>query len=371
MKKRFILLCLMTLPLMMAAAQDQIVPITSFENGEDWQWTGGNVQFTLVEEMPAGIQPIDGDWAMTVNYDNLGGTWKYSSMTFPTGSVDLTGMREIHVWVYFSEECEGDLSMRLDLADGNILGMAYASAKGEWQELVFPIDRKLANSEFIKTVGWVGGFICPETGTNHGEVYVDNIYAVRPADTVEVEEKLVYGFNEADPDTGFPVGWQTNEGQIAELGLGETTPKEGSNYMVFAANSSYAWNVQTSDAINAFDRWAEVQEILFDVFIPEAMSDGWIQSRIAVQSGITDNTDSEVWTETKELGYSGATSDWRELLFSFDITPHQANLMDPAGWIAVHISTNNGANDGGKFVFVDNFRVAVPVVSDVSNWSIF
>lgn len=358
-----------------AAAQgEQRVNITSFEDEYVWQWTGGNIQYSGIEEKPGGVTPADGNYALVVTYDNMGSTWRYVNMSFPIDPVDLTGMREIRMSVYFTEQCQGDLSMRLDLASGNILGMAYASAKGQWQELVFPIDRKLSESEFIKSINWFGGFFAPENGANTGEIYIDNIYAVRPANTPEVEEVLVYGFNDKDPATGEPVGWTAGaEGQIPpELGAGDVTPKEGSNYMVMYTGAGYIWTVQTTDALGAFNRWKDVKEILFDVYVGDTITSGWLQSRIDIASNITGSGVEDAYTDTREIGYADATSDWRELLFEVDMEPHLANLSDPNGWLRIRISTNNDANnDAEKRVFVDNFRVAVAKSTDVSNWECY
>jgi hypothetical protein len=75
----------------------------------------------------------------------------------------------------------------------------------------------------------------------------------------------------------------------------------------------------------------------------------------------------DAYTDTREIGYADATSDWRELLFEVDMEPHLANLSDPNGWLRIRISTNNDANnDAEKRVFVDNFRVAVAKSTDVS-----
>ena len=356
----------------MVSAQEQRVNITSFEEEDfTWQWTGGNIPDSGVEENPGGVAAADGNYVLVVVYDNRGSTWQYTNMSFPIGSVDLTGMREIRMSVFFTEQCQGNLSMRLDLASGNILGMAYAPSKGQWHELVFPIDRKLSESDFIKSINWFGGFFAPETGTNSGEVYIDNIYGIRPAGTPEVEEVLIYGFNEADPGTGEPAGWTVGaEGHIPpELGTGDVTPKEGNNYMVMWTGPGYVWSVQTTNALAAFNRWPDVKEVLFDVYVGDPIASGWLQSRIDITSNITGSGVDDAYTSTREIGYADATSNWKELLYEVDMTPHLANIADPNGWLRIRISTNNDANnDLDKRVFVDNFRVAVAKSTDVTDW---
>lgn len=374
--KKIAIFALLIAALASPTQAQEIVPITSFENlDETWAYSGGNVQFSFVEvELPNGVQPTDGEAALVVNYDNMGSTWQFTTMNFPIDPVDLTGMREIRMDVYFTPESTGDLSLRLDLADGNILGFAYPPTAGEWHTVSFPIDRKLSVSEFIKTINWVGGFFAPETGDNAGELFIDNIRAVRPEGVVDVEEVVVFGFNEEDED-GTPAGWNQNESEVPTLGLPEDLelidPKEGDNFMVMFASGGFAWNVVSDNLVPLLNRASGIQEVLFDVFVPESMTNGWIQTRIALQSQTGEDEETGVWTETKELGYSDATGGWRELLYAVDISSHVDNINAPEGWLTVHISTNNGADDAGKMVFVDNFRVAVPISSDVSDWSLF
>jgi len=370
-------------------AQEQKVFITSFEDTEEltgtWTWTGNAFKESFVD-YPTNPKPVEGDAVMAVVYDNGGSEWQYSTLNFAIPPVDLTGMREIHMSVYFKPESTGDMSIRLDLPNGNILGFAYVSKVDQWEELVWKIDRKTSVASFMSSVNQLLGFICPTPGTAKGEVWVDNIWAVRPANIpAEIEEILVYGFNEADSATKAPKGWANaaEESYMPEMmtNLAEDLrtdasqnlidPLEGTDSMVMYPYSSYILNVQTTNALQAFKRWAEVIEIQFDVRIPKSVPGSWLQSRLILRSGITGSTDFDVTEETKEIGYADANSALKTLLWEVDMTNHVSNIKDPNGWFEVVVSTNNDASADGFPVFIDNFRVTVPKVTDVTDWSVF
>jgi len=362
-------------------AQEEKVFITGFEDTEEltgtWTWTGGAFKESFVD-YPTNPKPVEGDAALIVSYDNAGSEWQYGTLNLAIPPVNLTGMREIHMSVYFTPESTGDFAIRFDLPNGNILGFDYVSKVGEWEELVYKIDRKTSAASFMSEISSFYGFICPTPGTAKGEAWIDNIYAVRPANIpAEIEEVLVYGFNEADPTTKAPTGWSKSAEEsympemLTEL-MGDTiTPTEGTDAMVMHPYSSYVLNIQTTDALKAFNRWAEVIEIQFDVRIPESVPGSWLQSRLVLRSGITGSTDFDVSEDTKEIGYADATSDWKTLLWEVDMTNHISNIKDPNGWFEVVISTNNDASADGFDVFIDNFRVTVPKVTDVNDWSLF
>lgn len=362
-------------------AQEEKVFITGFEDTEEitgtWAWASNAFKESFVN-YPTTPKPVEGDAVLAVVYDNGGSEWQYGTLNFAIPAVNLTGMREIHMSVYFTPGSTGDLSIRLDLPNGNILGFGYVSKVGEWQELVFKIDRKTSVASFMSSISSLYGFICPTPGTAKGEVWIDNIYAVRPANIpAEIEEVLVYGFNEADPTTGAPVGWTKNaeQGYMPEMMKAVLAdaiePSEGTDAMIMHPYSTYVLNLQTTNALKAFSRWAEVIEIQFDVRIPESVPGSWLQSRLNLQSGVTGSTDSEVSEDTKEIGYADATSAWKTLLWEVDMTNHIANIKDPNGWFQVNVSTNNDASADGFSVCIDNFRVTVPKVTDVTDWSVF
>ncbi len=357
-------------------AQDR-VDITSFEESFEWAWTAGSIQ-SFVEPVP---EPFDGENALVVLYDNGGSEWQFGTMNFPTGPVDLTGMREIHMSVFFAEGSTGELRIRLDLPGGNILGFDSIPTDedgnpitGQWHELVFFIDR-LSSQNTVSAVEFFQGFIVPTPGDAVGEVWIDNIFAVTPDTIPQVEEILVYDFEEIDPDTGSVRGWGPLDGLDALTGEGEVPPSAGDNFMTMFAVGGYAEsNVVTLNAKQDFDNWENAREILFDVRIPEAVPGGWIQSQLTIVSGLEGDENTNVTTVTREIGYADATDDWKTLLYEFDITPHLPHINDPNGFFRVGISTNNDASALDFPVFVDNMRVAVPVGStggsNVTNWNL-
>ncbi len=141
--------------------QEEKVFITSFEDSEEltgsWDnsWTGGSFQECFVDygTDPA---PPDGDAVLVIFYDNAGSTWQHSTFNFAVPAVDITGMREIHMSVYFTPESTGDLQIRMDLPNGNILGFADVPSAGEWHELVWKNRSENVSHGFL-----VGTYIHP------------------------------------------------------------------------------------------------------------------------------------------------------------------------------------------------------------------
>ncbi len=358
---------------MISFAQDQVF-ITGFEDTEEitgeWSWIGG--AFTSFVDYPTDPAPVEGEAALVVIYDNNGSEWQHARMDFAVPAVDLTGMREIRMSVYFTPESTGDMSIRFDLPNGNSLGFAYVPNTGEWHELSWKIDR-LTSATRVSSVGYIQGFICPTPGDAAGEVFIDNMYAIRPASMPELEEIMLYGFNEADPETSAPSGWINAEGALPELTNDWVEPLEGSDSMVFFAGGGYLQNIVTTNALEVFDRWDEVSEILFDLRIAESVPGDWLQSRLRFRSGITGNDDALVEETTKEMGYSDATEAWKTMLFEVDLSNHVDNMNDPNGWFEIRIDTNNAASADGFAIFIDNFRVAVPVGGpvNVSEWNLY
>lgn len=358
-------------------AQDR-VDITSFEESFDWTWGVGNAQ-TFVELVDV---PLDGEAALVAVYNNNGSEWQHGTMNFPIGAVDLSGMREIRMSVYFKEGSTGQLRIRLDLPGGNILGFGQIPNDadgnpriGEWHELTFPIDR-LSSQNSVADVSFIQGFIVPTPGTASGEVWIDNIYAIKPSTISDVEEVILYDFEELDPTTGTVKGWGPLDGLDALTGEGEVPPSKGNNYMTFFAVGGYAGsNVATLNAKSDFNNWANAKEILFDIRVPSGPPGGWLQSRLTIVSGVEGDDTTTVTTETREIGYADTTADWRTLLYEIDVAPHLDNINNPNAFFRVGISTNNDASALDFPIFLDNFRVAVVAGSSggssVPNWSLF
>ncbi|MEW6238808.1 MAG: hypothetical protein AB1656_25775 [Candidatus Omnitrophota bacterium] len=364
-----------------AGAQEaKQVDITSFEGETEWAYSGGSIVESYVDTMPffvhADVTAKDGEKALYVSYDNSGGVWQWAQLNFADGALDLTGMREIHMWVYFLPDSVGDLTIRCDIGGGS-LGTQTVPAAGEWTELVWPIDR-LTSDTRIASAGSIGGFIAPGSEGAYGEIYIDKIFAVRPAGIPEVETVLVYGFNEENPDTAAPMGWEKANAEYCLLGQGDVDPSEGSNYMEIPLAANYIQSFRTTNAKADFDRWGEVLEIMIDARVSAEYSGGWVQSDLIIQSGATDADGNAVtegvddWDgQGKEIGFSDNRNDWKTLLWSVDMSKHKAVFEYENSWLTISFTTNNDASQAGARVFYDNFRVSVPIIVNISNWSLY
>ncbi|MBN2325726.1 MAG: hypothetical protein JXR73_01140 [Candidatus Omnitrophica bacterium] len=358
-------------------AQEEKIFITGFEDTEEltgtWSWTGGAFDSFVDYPMEPSL-PIEGEAVLVVIYDNAGSEWQHARLDFAIPPVDISGMREIHMSVYYTEDSTGDMQIRLDLPNGNILGIVTVPSVGEWHELVWKIDRKTSVADFMSELNYVEGFINPTPGDAAGEVWIDNVYAYRPADIpAEIEEILVYDFEEVDPETNAPVGWTLvgEDGYMPEMMGDWSEPSQGSDAMVMYAWSGSLENLKTTNALEAFDRWSEALEIQFDARLSESIPGGWMQSRISLHSGIGENEETVVEDSLKEIRYDEAVDYWKTLLWEVDMTNHIPNIEDPNGWLEIHIHTNQDASAEGSPIFIDNFRVTVPKTTPVDDWSLF
>jgi hypothetical protein len=347
----------------MSYAQER-VDITSFE-GDDitLAYSGTNIAFSFVD-FGADIPIQDGEQVLVVDYA-ASAAWNWSQLNFPSN--DLTGMREIHMWVYFEDGWVGDTTVRIDLAGGVGLGIKDAGGvTGEWVELVWGIDR--FTSETLSDVSYFGGFIAPGDETAAGTVYIDNIYAVRPAGVPEVETLALYGFNEEDPNTGQIVGWQDNEG--AGLLSNEVTPSEGSGYMEIELGAGWTSNVSAANALGDFDRWVDVVDVQLDARVSSGFNGSWVQYVIVVQVG-ADGVDA-IWDQYPEQGFSEAVDDWKTIVWQLDMEKHRAAFEGENTWMNLVLITNNDPSVAGQLVYLDNFRIGVKVnESDVNQWSLY
>lgn len=380
MKETFTIIACLGIALGASAQQEQRVQIADFEDGLAWAYSGNTITGSFVELEPlpnvTGGQAYEGENALYVSYDNIGTDgWQWAQFNFPV-SVDLTGMREIRMWVYFTDESiatpdTDDLAIRLDLPGGLGLGTRRATTTGEWQELVWKIDR--INAQRLGQINNWGGFIAPGRTGAFGEVYIDNIYALRPAGLPEVQEQVLYGFNEEDPNTGRPVGW-TDDGGAILLGMGDVPPSEGSNYAELALGSGWVVNVRTVGAKEAFDRWVDVVDIQMDARVSDSFTGSWVQFGLVVQSGINGVENPEGvngWDGYPEQGFADATTSWKNLVWNVDMTKHRGALSHPDGWFQLLLTTNQPSDQAGNLVYIDNFRLGVAQTTDVSSWSLY
>ncbi len=316
--------------------------------------------------------PVEGEALLYVAYDIPDPyPWNWNQLNFADGAVDLTGMREIHMWVYFTPETTGDLSIRIDLPGGIGLGPQTAPSAGEWHELVWSIDR--FSAEIINNITHFGGFIAPGSDGAAGELYIDEIFAIRPAGIPEVETIPVYGFNEEDPDTLLPVVWDNRSGEML-IGMGDVEPSEGENYAEVVLGDGWTESIQTTIAMEAFDRWPDVVDIMMDVRVGASFTGTWVQFVAVMQSGVTDVDDAENvndWDQKPEQGFSDARDEWKTLVWQVDMDQHRGAFEQEGGWFQIILTTNNAGDQAGNIVYLDNFRVGAAIVTPVADWSLY
>lgn len=375
---------LMSVAMVATAQEDRRVDITGFEDELVWEYTGGTIVYSAVEEMPSpeGVPALEGGNALFTQYDNGGNGWSWAQMGVASGAVDLSGVGEIRMSVYFMPEMDGlptTGEMSIDIRPNSngvdyTLGKQIAPSAGEWHELVFPVDEP--TSVNLTEVGWFGGFISPGGADSKGAVFIDNFYAVGATADPDNDVVTVYGFNEENPDiAGAPLGWGASwEGNVPLLGEGEVTPSEGDNYMKIPLAGGWAFPAQSSGALDAFNKWMDVEAIMMDMQVGPDFEGGWIQSTIVIQSGVNDEnganmSDLETWDQYGEVSYASSTT-WKTFTFDVDMSKHQAALESGNPWLQIFLITNNGAESEGTHIFVDNFRVKLPMSTPVEDWEL-
>lgn len=378
MKKTIYLgLAMICLTGMVFAQEAKRIDIAGFEGFDfEWKFTDASVVNSYAAEKPleGGAVPKAGTQVLAVEYDNnVGGAWAYGTMNLPE-PLDLTGMTEIHMWVFVvKEKTVGRTQFRLDLPGG--IGLGYRDVPsdqwGKWVELVWGMDH-ITSTEKISSVGALNGFIAPDNATDSGMVYIDEVYAYRPVGTPnEYQEALVWGFNESDPATGYPKGWTIGgspEFKLADADLlKDVQPSEGTNFGMFAIGSAWVHDVTSADALTAFDRWPQVLEIMVDARVQSDFAGGWLNFQLVLQSNQT------TWDAYGEMGLNTYKDNWATFLWKVDISKH-LTAFDPATegrYFQVGFATNQAAGDEGKFIYIDNFKVVIPKVTAVSDWPLF
>lgn len=377
MKKGVGILVLLLMATVCFAQEEQVILLADFEESNDsfsYSYTGGGVIESAVffpgENDP---QPYEGQSALYISYSHANPyPWSWNQINFAT-PLDLTGMREIHMWVYFVPGATGDLSIRLDVGGGS-LGTQTAPSAGEWHELIWPIDR-LTSDTRLSEVGSLGGFLQPGSAGATGELWIDYITAVRPAGIPEIETILVDSFEEEDPDTGAPLGWGVVNGVEVLRGSGEVDASDGDYYLECYLAGGWVENFRNFNAMEVFDRWTDVVEIMIDARQSAEYTGSWVQSDLILHSGVTDGEGIENvngWDgKGQEIGFSGTTDSWKTLLWSVDMSRHAGAFENEGGWFYVSFSINNDPSQEGARVFYDNFRVSVPKTTDVGGWSLY
>ncbi|MDP8244387.1 MAG: sugar-binding protein [Candidatus Hinthialibacter antarcticus] len=335
------------------AAEDQRVDINNFETDIDVTITGGTIIYSLVDDSEFDDVPRhEGVNALFGEYDTSLGAWTTTTINFPT-AVDMTGMRELHFWIYFLEDStphqSGNFTMRVMTQDGSELGSPSVATAGEWHHVVLPIDRVSAESfsafnqlRFVWNPGADNGAT--------GKFYIDDIYGVRPGNTPGVREELVYGFNQADSATGYPQGWTIRAVDAVDLMMGDAIvdPSEGSDYMESIMPGNWKRPVESINSAPDFDQWDKVVDVSVDVRMSADFAGTWHNFQFVLESSSGGYV---------AYGIRGVTNkdDWRTLAWDVNMSPHLAALNDPNGWIRLSFITQMDASPSGS-VYIDNLR---------------
>jgi hypothetical protein len=167
MKNTFAILLCLVFALGVQAQEEQRVDISNFEDEQDWSYQGGNISTSSVipEPLETGVNAQEGSHALMVQYDNyIEGPWAWAQLNFPDGPRDLSGLTELHMWVYFSDDSAGPIEIQLTLSDASTgkdynLGTQAATDYAQWSELVWQIDP--VTSPKLTNITHFGGFIAP------------------------------------------------------------------------------------------------------------------------------------------------------------------------------------------------------------------
>ncbi|MGI6455824.1 MAG: hypothetical protein ACOX5R_09440 [bacterium] len=391
MKNTFAILLCLVFALGVQAQEEQRVDISNFEDEQDWSYQGGNISTSSIipEPLETGVNAQEGSHALMVQYDNyIEGPWAWAQLNFPDGPRDLSGLTELHMWVYFSDDSAGPIEIQLTLSDASTgkdynLGTQAATDYAQWSELVWQIDP--VTSPKLTNITHFGGFIAPGSTDAFGTVYIDNVYAVRPAGVPELEGVVIYSFEEADPAlNNQPAGWErpVNDSPDvldARIGSGAVEPTHGEKYGVLTMSSQWRINTRAMNPLQVFDRWEEVRFIAIDVHPTSAVSGAsWAQLGLVLQLGWEDATEDHSWHDMGLQAIENIDDGWGTRIWEVDMTPYTPAFQvgEPDGpassWFLIALITQGDAVVEGQEIFIDNIRVFVPKQdTSVADWTLF
>lgn len=364
----------------------QIVPITSFEDPAATPFTGGQATFSIIDKVNPSdnVAPYDGEWHCAVEYDTNLGSWSWSELDF-VEPVDLTGMRILHLWVYFTEQAEpdGDVwELRLRIEGAVEADLGYKSkpvddtTTGKWIEYTWELDSYLSQNELSAVTGIDVSFM-PGSSDLQGLCYIDNIYASRPADFPDqLELVTIYSLDEED-DSGAPAGWTSAGGNVF-LGFGDVEPTEGTNYMEIYTAGGWAQIARTTDAKGASDLWSKATDIYMDVMLSETFTGGWLLLNPVFQSGGNDAEGNALapvngWDSygERDIRWGGHLGVWKTIAWPFRKELHMGALENDGGWFQMILVTNNDASMVDYPIYIDNIRLAIPSTTTVQEWNLY
>ncbi len=340
---------------MVVAQDEERIDITGFEESFDWQFTGGNIiaGSSYVEDPTFfEVDPLEGDWALYLEYDKSSGLWSTSTLNFPDGAMDLSGMRELRMSFYIFPDSDphpdNGYQMRFNIPTMS-LGEHTVPEAGEWHELSIPIDR-IASETTLASLDRIQILFLPGAEAAVGGMLIDNIYMVRPANTPSTKVTTIYGFNETNPDDDAPLGWTNMNAGPPILGGAWVEPTEGSDYMEIPA-TNWTQNVRTINAAADFDQWPQVVEMLVDLRISDDFSASWGQIYLVLSSN---SGGTITFRNYKDVG--GLKDEWRTVAWDVDMAPHLTSIENDDGSFEIRILTHSDSSVTGA-VYLDDFRV--------------
>ena len=345
------------------AATDTRVDVTGFESDTD---QGITISGTTIVDSgvydPSGdkVPKHEGTYALYGEYDTTGisGNYNYTTISFPN-PVDMTGMRELHFWIYFLPESKadqnGNYQLRVIGPGGLILGEPVIKETGKWIEIVLPINRWSSENSLSSfgtlQVIWLEG----ANNDAAGKFYIDEIYGFRKANTPAVKDVLVYGFDEKNAADNYPKGWTVRTDAVADglkLGEGEVDPSEGTNYLVSVMPGGWKRPLETINSLKDFDQWDRVIDITADVQMSSDFNGGWHNFLLVIDSSAGGYKQYDIRAIN-----TGAT--WQTVCWDVDMSPYLAAIKDPNGWLKISFVTQTGDTVTGS-VYIDNLRVGLP-----------
>lgn len=356
--RRIVMMVMATALCSSAAMAQETMPIAGFEPDEaswGWSFSGGKVTMSLADDPGFDDVPsLEGDNALYVEYAaGAAGVWSNSTLSFEGFEGDLTGMRELHISFYFLPESEanpdGSFDMRFTIPNGLGLGTHSVPTAGEWHELVLPID-VYTSENLLDNVNQLQIVFMPGEDVD-GRLYIDNIFAARPANAPSARYEMLYGFNETNADDGMPAGWENDAGDAPELGGSVVEPSEGSDYMQIPLIQGYTVNARTINAGSDFDEWEQVIAVVCDARMSEDFGGTW------------QNLQMQFWSsgggaQTTPIRHVGSVQDeWRTVAWNLDVGPHLETIQNGGDFDLVFVTNN--APDAGGYLYIDNLRLAL------------
>ncbi len=339
------------------AAEDSDIMIAGFEWEEDsfdWAFSGGKVAYSVSDDPEVdGVPRLEGESGLLVEYSaDQGDLYSSSTLQF-TSTMDLTGMRELHISFYYFTDAEphpgNGFIMRFTLPGGIGLGEHTVPGAGEWHELVIPIDA-YSSENALSSINQMQILFMPGASVS-GSVYIDNIFVRRPASAPGIALETIYGLNKTNTNDTAPEGWRNANGVEPIMGDAIAVPSEGEDYMEMILSGAWEINARTINAINDFDKWDQTIGIVCDAMMSDSFDGSWHNFMLRVSS-------STGGTQTLPIRSTGGwKGEWHTIGWELDIASHLAAIQS-GGTFNLEFVTQSGGDTSGS-IYVDNIRAVL------------